>query len=100
MDVDRRADLALPDGGDVLRGVAARVPAVSELVLGDGEVVWANPPDLGHFGIKLRKQQAEAEIIERMDRRRACRHEGTILEAQGAGLFRCRACGTVVEVSW
>lgn len=44
------------------------VAEASALVL-DGEVIWSNPPELGHFGIKLRKQIAEDEIIERMERR-------------------------------
>jgi hypothetical protein len=34
----------------------------------DGEVIWANPPELGHFGIKLRKQIAEQAICDRLTR--------------------------------
>jgi hypothetical protein len=33
------------------------------------EVIWSNPHDLGHFGIKLRKQILEQEICDRIDRR-------------------------------
>ena len=35
----------------------------------DGEVIWENPPGIGHFAIKLRKQILEEEIAERMMRR-------------------------------
>ena len=38
----------------------------------NGRVIWENPPELGHFGIKLRKQLLEEQIIERIfERRRA-----------------------------
>lgn len=37
----------------------------SKLILGD-TVIWENPSDLGHFGIKLRKQVREDEIIDRL----------------------------------
>lgn len=43
---------------------------MSKLLLGD-HVIWENPPDLGHFGIKLRKQIREHEICDRIDLRRA-----------------------------
>lgn len=46
-----------------------------ELIL-NGEVIWDNPDNLGHFGIKLRKQRAEDEIIERMMQRRAAESVG------------------------
>ncbi len=47
---------------------------MSKLILQDtwqdgkfGDVlVWENPPELGHAFIKLRKQQAESRIIERI----------------------------------
>ena len=32
----------------------------------NGRVIWENPPELGHFGIKLRKQLLEEQIIERI----------------------------------
>ena len=40
-------------------------PAESRLIL-DGVEIWRNPPGVGHFGIKFRKQQREEEIIGRM----------------------------------
>lgn len=40
---------------------------VSELWVGE-ELVWGNGPALGHFGIKLRKQIAEMEIVARLER--------------------------------
>jgi len=42
---------------------------MSELVGPDGRVLWSNPSDLGHFGIKLRKQIAEEEMVTQMDER-------------------------------
>ena len=41
-----------------------------------GEVIWENPDALGHFGIKLRKQIAEQEVIERMQQREADKSVG------------------------
>ncbi len=37
----------------------------SQLIL-NGQVIWTNPKGLGHFGIKLRKQILEEQIIDRM----------------------------------
>jgi hypothetical protein len=42
---------------------------MSTLYVGN-KPVWSNPSDLGYFGIKLRKQVREEEIIERMVARR------------------------------
>ena len=44
-------------------------PVQSALYLGD-ELIWSNPPELGFFGIKLRKQVLEQQIIARIDKRR------------------------------
>lgn len=44
------------------------------------QVIWENPPDLGHFGIKLRKQILEDEICARLDRRAEAR---LVLESGG-----------------
>lgn len=35
---------------------------MSSLVSVDGAVLWQNPPELGHFGIKLRKQVHEQAV--------------------------------------
>lgn len=32
----------------------------------NGEVIWENPPELGHFGIKLRKQVYEERLVQRI----------------------------------
>lgn len=32
----------------------------------NGRVIWANPRDIGHFGVRLRKDILEEQIIERM----------------------------------
>ena len=37
----------------------------------NGKLIWENPSELGHFGIKLRKQVLEDAIIERMFQRAA-----------------------------
>lgn len=43
---------------------------MSKLVYGN-QVIWTNPPELGHFGIKLRKQIREEEIAAKIPLRRA-----------------------------
>lgn len=45
-------------------------PRGGSLSYGD-ELVWSNPPGIGHIGIKMRKQGEEQRIIERMEARRA-----------------------------
>ena len=35
----------------------------------NGKVIWENPPDLGFFGIKLRKQIYEERLAKLVDRR-------------------------------
>lgn len=57
------------------------------LVWGD-RVIWTNPSNLGHAGIKLRKQVREYQIVENMERRRIVRHAfgGGILHGGDASL--------------
>jgi hypothetical protein len=46
----------------------------SEGYLGD-KLIWRNPPGLGHFAIKLRKQLLEEEIIKRCRQRKAAQEQ-------------------------
>lgn len=41
----------------------------SQLILGN-QIIWENPSDLGHCGIKLRKQILELQICERIEKMR------------------------------
>ncbi len=54
---------------------------MSELIL-DGDVIWANPPELGHFGIKLRKQIEEEAIVQRMEARGAMDVRAVLADAK------------------
>lgn len=46
---------------------------MSKLLFGK-KIIWKNPDDLGHFGIKLRKQVAEQRLVEQISNR-ACQKE-------------------------
>ncbi|MBU1102905.1 hypothetical protein KJ853_04630 [Patescibacteria group bacterium] len=47
---------------------------------GEEKVIWENPPELGFFGIKLRKQMYEERLAEEVVKRMNIEKEGTKME--------------------
>lgn len=71
MEIDHRSVPELSvDEEDGNTDPALVPPRGSSLYYGD-ELVWSNPPGLGHIGIKMMKQGAEEVIIAKMEARRA-----------------------------
>ena len=48
----------------------------------NGEVIWENPKELGHFGIKLRKQLYEEELVRRLIKASPSDEEHAVSEAK------------------
>lgn len=67
-----------------------------QLIL-NGEVIWENPPELGHFGITLRKQIREEEIIRRVTERFRQRKMRLVLASKLDDIILLPDDGTTAE---